>query len=106
MQICEICGYFSRHGTRSSKASTPLAPMPLWYRWLFRRPIAWVTTINVDGAINAAPFSFFNVLGSKPPIVGICPGIAKTVCQRIPLGTFASRMSLSSILLMKRSQSR
>jgi flavin reductase (DIM6/NTAB) family NADH-FMN oxidoreductase RutF len=38
------------------------------------RPIAWVTTVNVDGAINAAPFSFFNVLGSKPPIVGICPG--------------------------------
>ncbi|HVJ56470.1 MAG TPA: flavin reductase [Terrimicrobiaceae bacterium] len=70
------------------------------------RPIAWVTTVNVDGAINAAPFSFFNVLGSKPPIVGICPGDRETVCQRIPLGTFASRMSLSSILLMKRSQNR
>ena len=38
------------------------------------RPIAWVTTINAEGHINAAPFSFFNVLGSKPPIVGICPG--------------------------------
>jgi len=38
------------------------------------RPIAWVTTINPEGVTNAAPFSFFNVLGSKPPIVGICPG--------------------------------
>jgi flavin reductase (DIM6/NTAB) family NADH-FMN oxidoreductase RutF len=38
------------------------------------RPIAWVTTVNPEGVINAAPFSFFNVLGSKPPIVGICPG--------------------------------
>jgi flavin reductase (DIM6/NTAB) family NADH-FMN oxidoreductase RutF len=38
------------------------------------RPIAWVTTVNTDGAINAAPFSFFNVLGARPPIVGICPG--------------------------------
>jgi flavin reductase (DIM6/NTAB) family NADH-FMN oxidoreductase RutF len=38
------------------------------------RPIAWVTTVNADGIVNAAPFSFFNVLGSKPPIVGICPG--------------------------------
>jgi flavin reductase (DIM6/NTAB) family NADH-FMN oxidoreductase RutF len=38
------------------------------------RPIAWVTTISPDGAINAAPFSFFNVLGAEPPIVGICPG--------------------------------
>lgn len=38
------------------------------------RPIAWVTTVNLEGVVNAAPFSFFNVLGSKPPIVGICPG--------------------------------
>jgi flavin reductase (DIM6/NTAB) family NADH-FMN oxidoreductase RutF len=38
------------------------------------RPIAWVTTISPEGIVNAAPFSFFNVLGSKPPIVGICPG--------------------------------
>lgn len=38
------------------------------------RPIAWVTTVNAEGVTNAAPFSFFNVLGSKPPIVGICPG--------------------------------
>ena len=70
------------------------------------RPIAWVTTIDSDGAINAAPFSFFNVLGSKPPIVGICPGDREGVSQRIRLETFASRMSLSSISSMKRSQSR
>ena len=38
------------------------------------RPIAWVTTINAEGVVNAAPFSFFNVLGTKPPIVGVCPG--------------------------------
>jgi flavin reductase (DIM6/NTAB) family NADH-FMN oxidoreductase RutF len=38
------------------------------------RPIAWVTTVNADGVINAAPFSFFNVLGAEPPIVGFCPG--------------------------------
>jgi flavin reductase (DIM6/NTAB) family NADH-FMN oxidoreductase RutF len=38
------------------------------------RPIAWVTTLSPDGIVNAAPFSFFNVLGSEPPIVGFCPG--------------------------------
>jgi flavin reductase (DIM6/NTAB) family NADH-FMN oxidoreductase RutF len=38
------------------------------------RPIAWVTTLGRDGVVNAAPFSFFNVLGTEPPIVGICPG--------------------------------
>jgi flavin reductase (DIM6/NTAB) family NADH-FMN oxidoreductase RutF len=38
------------------------------------RPIAWVTSLSPDGVVNAAPFSFFNVLGSEPPIVGFCPG--------------------------------
>ena len=38
------------------------------------RPIAWVTTLGPDGTVNAAPFSFFNVLGAEPPIVGFCPG--------------------------------
>jgi flavin reductase (DIM6/NTAB) family NADH-FMN oxidoreductase RutF len=28
----------------------------------------------VEGVVNAAPFSFFNMLGSEPPIVGFCPG--------------------------------
>ena len=38
------------------------------------RPVAWVTTIGEDGTINAAPFSFFNMLGSDPPIVAIGVG--------------------------------
>jgi flavin reductase (DIM6/NTAB) family NADH-FMN oxidoreductase RutF len=35
------------------------------------RPIAWITTKDPSGAINAAPFSFFNVFGSDPATVGI-----------------------------------
>jgi flavin reductase (DIM6/NTAB) family NADH-FMN oxidoreductase RutF len=38
------------------------------------RPIALVTTVNPEGKVNAAPFSFFNVLGSEPPIVAVAPG--------------------------------
>jgi flavin reductase (DIM6/NTAB) family NADH-FMN oxidoreductase RutF len=38
------------------------------------RPIAWITSVGADGVVNAAPFSFFNVLGSSPPIIGVCPG--------------------------------
>jgi len=38
------------------------------------RPIALVTTISPDGRVNAAPFSFFNVLGAQPPIVAFAPG--------------------------------
>ncbi len=40
------------------------------------RPIALVTTLNVKGTVNAAPFSFFNLLGSNPPMCAL--GIAPT----------------------------
>lgn len=33
------------------------------------RPIAWVTTLSTDGIVNAAPYSFFNVVGKEPPVV-------------------------------------
>ena len=38
------------------------------------RPIAWVTTQDDEGRVNAAPFSFFNVFGTRPPIVAFAPG--------------------------------
>jgi flavin reductase (DIM6/NTAB) family NADH-FMN oxidoreductase RutF len=34
------------------------------------RPIAWVVTRDAEG-VNAAPFSFFNVLSADPPLVAI-----------------------------------
>jgi flavin reductase (DIM6/NTAB) family NADH-FMN oxidoreductase RutF len=33
------------------------------------RPIAWVTTLNEDGQVNAAPFSYFQLMGENPPLV-------------------------------------
>lgn len=35
------------------------------------RPIAWVVTQDLEGTVNAAPFSFFNVMGSAPPTVAL-----------------------------------
>lgn len=35
------------------------------------RPIAWITTLSRDGVVNAAPFSFFNMMGNDPPTVAI-----------------------------------
>jgi len=37
------------------------------------RPIAFVTTVSPDGKVNAAPFSFFNLLGAHPPILAFAP---------------------------------
>ena len=33
------------------------------------RPIALVSTLDSSGAVNAAPYSFFNLIGSSPPTV-------------------------------------
>jgi len=35
------------------------------------RPIAWVVTLSPEGILNAAPYSFFNVLSGDPPLVAI-----------------------------------
>lgn len=37
------------------------------------RPIAWVTTIDAQGRVNLAPFSFFNAFGANPPVVVFSP---------------------------------
>lgn len=35
------------------------------------RPIAWVSTVSLDGIHNLAPFSFFNGVGSNPPAISV-----------------------------------
>jgi flavin reductase (DIM6/NTAB) family NADH-FMN oxidoreductase RutF len=42
------------------------------------RPIGWISSISRDGAINLAPFSFFNALAGAPPCVMYCPNGFKT----------------------------
>lgn len=46
------------------------------------RPIAWVTTMDGDGLLNAAPYSFFNAVAGSPPtvVIGVgarAPGVQK-----------------------------
>jgi len=33
------------------------------------RPIGWISTVSKDGVRNLAPYSFFNALGDRPPVV-------------------------------------
>ena len=35
------------------------------------RPIAFVITQSEDGVVNAAPFSFFNIVSSNPPMISV-----------------------------------
>lgn len=39
------------------------------------RPIGWISSIDLSGRPNLAPFSFFNVVCANPPTVLFCPSI-------------------------------
>lgn len=45
------------------------------------RPIGWISSMNEQGQPNLAPFSFFNAVGSNPPLVLFCPSVS-TARQR------------------------
>lgn len=51
------------------------------------RPIAFVTSIAKDGTINGAPFSYFNVVSSNPPMISISiqrkDGVQKDTARNI-----------------------
>ena len=49
---------------------TPEAKSKLLHSTIVPRPIAWVTSLDADGHRNMAPFSFFNVFSTDPPILG------------------------------------
>ena len=35
------------------------------------RPIAFVTSLAEDGTLNGAPFSYFNIVSSDPPMISV-----------------------------------
>jgi flavin reductase (DIM6/NTAB) family NADH-FMN oxidoreductase RutF len=41
------------------------------------RPIGWVSTMSADGAINLAPYSFFNAIAEAPPMLAFSSHGAK-----------------------------
>jgi flavin reductase (DIM6/NTAB) family NADH-FMN oxidoreductase RutF len=69
-------------------------PDELPYREFYRvlissvapRPIAWVSTLS-NGHLNLAPFSFFNVVSAKPPLLGFSPGLRLVDGQPVPKDT-------------------
>ncbi len=52
------------------------------------RPIAWISTRNPDSGTNLAPYSFFNVIGTTPPLLAFSTnrrstGEPKDTCSNI-----------------------
>jgi len=42
------------------------------------RPIGWISTVDAAGQRNLAPFSFFNAVASRPPMVAFSPTVRET----------------------------
>ncbi|WP_426034676.1 flavin reductase family protein [Cypionkella sp. TWP1-2-1b2] len=68
------------------------------------RPIAWVVTQSPDGTLNAAPYSFFNVMGSAPPtlVLGLMAdpkrGFKDTATNILATGEFAVNLVSESLV--------
>ena len=52
-----------RHGLRYNPFKALVAP----------RPIAWVSSVSVEGVPNLAPFSYFNACADRPPMITFAP---------------------------------
>jgi flavin reductase (DIM6/NTAB) family NADH-FMN oxidoreductase RutF len=46
------------------------------------RPIAWVTTVDPEGRVNLAPFSFYNAFGANPPVVIFSPTLRRDASKK------------------------
>jgi len=67
------------------------------------RPIAWVTTVDLEGRVNLAPFSFYNAFGANPPVVVFSPTLRRdggrkdTLCNVEATGEFVLNSAVESL---------
>ena len=47
------------------------------------RPIGWISSMNAQGGLNLAPYSFFNAFNYTPPIVGFASIGAKDTLHNV-----------------------
>jgi len=50
------------------------------------RPIGWISTLSPTGVVNIAPYSYFNIFGRRPPIVGFSSNGRKHTIENIEAG--------------------
>jgi flavin reductase (DIM6/NTAB) family NADH-FMN oxidoreductase RutF len=69
----------SGHGLRHDPLTSIVGP----------RPIGWISSIDLQGRRNLAPYSFFNAFNYKPPIIGFATiGWKDTVANVQETGEF------------------
>ncbi|MCY9544858.1 flavin reductase family protein, partial [Paenibacillus alvei] len=62
------------------------------------RPIAFITTLSAEGVLNAAPYSYFNIVSADPPMVSVSvqrkKGVRKDTSKNImETGSFVVHIS-------------
>jgi flavin reductase (DIM6/NTAB) family NADH-FMN oxidoreductase RutF len=58
------------------------------------RPIGWISTIDRDGRANLAPYSFFNMIQTSPPICCFgSDGMKHTAANAIATGEFVFNLA-------------
>ncbi len=64
------------------------------------RPIAVISTRNIDGSNNVAPFSFFTAVSASPMIIAFCPMIRTSTNQLkdTPLNIFREKEFVVNIV--------
>ncbi|MCH1930844.1 flavin reductase family protein [Shewanella sp. A25] len=62
------------------------------------RPIGWISSRNVAGQRNLAPYSFFNCFNYKPPIIGFAStGWKDSVANIVETGEFVWNLTTRSL---------
>jgi flavin reductase (DIM6/NTAB) family NADH-FMN oxidoreductase RutF len=63
------------------------------------RPIAWVTTLSIDGVVNLAPHSFYTVSCARPPIIQFTSvGRKDTLRNALDTGEFVVNLAHGPLL--------
>ena len=62
------------------------------------RPIGWISTRSAAGALNLAPYSFFNAFNYTPPLVGFSSiGYKDTVRNAVETGEFVWNLTTGDL---------
>ena len=62
------------------------------------RPIGWISTRGEDGTTNLAPYSFFNAVGDRPPMVMFSSsGMKDTLTLALASGEFCWNLATRSL---------
>ena len=76
------------HGLRHDPFKAIVAP----------RPVGWISSVDADGLMNLAPYSFFNAVCDRPPILMFCSaGWKDTVANVEATGDFVWNLATRAL---------